>query len=358
MDLNAAQWVLWLALAIGLSYGVIGQLSGFCLNSALREQISSKNGTKLRAFALALLVATIGSQTLDALAVVDLSQSIYQPTRASWLLVLVGGILFGFGMMRARGCGARALVLLGQGNLRSLVVLLCLGITGYMTFSGVLGPIRTALTDLSAVSVQSATFSTELGRWSFIAAMTLVIGAFLARDRQFMQQRMALASGLIIGLLVVAGWFVTGWIGADDFDPVAVVSLTFVAPIGATIQYAMIATGMTLNFGIVVVVGIVLGSFISAKATGRFALTGFERPTDMPRYLLGASCMGVGGALAFGCSIGQGLTGMSTLSIWSMVALSGILLGGWLGLRFEGLTPTTSEPVQRQAAGSEHPQQT
>jgi uncharacterized membrane protein YedE/YeeE len=354
MDLTSAEWVLWLALAIGLVYGVIGQLSGFCLNSALRDQLTHNHGTKLRAFMLALLVAIIGSQAFDALGLIDLSQSIYQPSRASWILVLIGGILFGFGMMRARGCGARALVLLGQGNLRSLVVLLCLGITGYMTFSGILAPLRSSLSDATAVSVQSATFTTELGRWSFVALLALAILTFLFKDRSFLRQRMALASGVIIGLLVVAGWLTTGWVGADDFDPVPLASLTFVAPVGATIQYAMIATGMTLNFGVAVVLGIVLGSFLSAQATGKFALTGFERPTDMPRYLGGATCMGVGGALAFGCSIGQGLTGMSTLSLWSMVALTGIVSGGWLALRLEGLTGSSAEPIQRQPTGGEY----
>lgn len=350
MDLSASEWVLWLALVIGVAYGVIGQLSGFCLNSALREQLTANNGTKLRAFALALFVAILGSQTLDAMGVIDLSQSVYQTSRASWILILVGGILFGFGMIRARGCGARALVLLGQGNLRSLVVLLCLGITGYMTFSGVLGPLRNSLTEATTVSMQSATFTTEFGRWTFIALFGALILMFLLRDRAFWKQRMAVASGIVIGLLVVAGWLATGWIGADDFDPVPVVSLTFIAPIGATIQYAMIATGMSLNFGIVVVFGIVLGSLLSAQAGGKFALTGFEKPSDMPRYLVGAACMGVGGALALGCSIGQGLTGMSTLSYMSMVALSGIVAGGWLALRLETSGQSTTKPIQGQTA--------
>jgi len=351
MDLSVSEWVLWLALMIGLTYGVVGQLSGFCLNSALRQQLTSNNGTKLRAFALALFVAILGAQTLDAMGIIKLSESVYQMSRASWILILIGGILFGFGMIRARGCGARALVMLGEGNLRSLVVLLCLGITGYMTFSGVLGPLRNSLTEATSVSMQSGTFTTELGRWGFIAVFGGLLLTYIFRDRSFFKQRMAVASGIIIGLLVVAGWITTSWVGADDFDPVPVASLTFIAPIGATIQYAMIATGMSLNFGIVVVVGIVAGSLLSSQVTGQFSLKGFEKPTDMPRYLIGAACMGVGGALAFGCSIGQGITGMSTLSYMSMVALSGIISGGWIALRFETSGHSAPKPIQRQAAG-------
>ncbi len=351
MDLSVSEWVLWLALMIGLTYGVVGQLSGFCLNSALREQLTSNNGTKLRAFALALFVAILGAQTLDAAGFVTLSESIYQMPRASWLLILIGGILFGFGMIRARGCGARALVMLGEGNLRSLVVLLCLGITGYMTFSGVFGPLRNSLTEATAVSMQSGTFTTELGRWGFIAVFGGLLLTYIFRDRSFLKQRMAVASGVIIGLLVVAGWITTGWLGADDFDPVPVASLTFIAPIGATIQYAMIATGMSLNFGIMVVVGIVAGSLLSSHVTGQFSLKGFDKSADTPRYLIGAACMGVGGALAFGCSIGQGITGMSTLSYMSMVAFSGIIAGGWIALRVETLGHSAPKPIQRQAAG-------
>lgn len=358
MELSASEWVLWLALALGLAYGAIAQISGFCLNSALRQQLISNNGNKLRAFALALFVAMLGSQTLDALGVVDLSQSIYQAPEASWILIVLGGILFGFGMIRARGCGARSLVLLGQGNLRSLVVLLVIGITAYMTLSGVFGGLRNDLTAASLVSTETGTFTTEAGRWAFIIGFGGLLLAFILGDRGFWRQRLDALSGVIIGLLVVAGWFITGWVGFDDFEPTPLASLTFVAPVGATIQYAMIATGMTLNFGVVVVVGVVLGSLLAAKTTGTFKVQGFEKPTDMPRYLVGASCMGVGGALALGCSIGQGLTGMSTLSFVSMMALAGIITGGWLALKFEGLSVGSTKPVERQRSSHQYEQGT
>ena len=352
MDLSPAQLVLWLALALGVGYGVIAQVSGFCLNSALRQQFTANNGNKLRAFALAMLFAIVGAQTLDAAGIVDLSQSIYQTPQASWLLTIAGGILFGFGMIRARGCGARSLVLLGQGNLRSLVVLLVMGITAYMTLSGLFGALRNDLMSMTTVTTETGTFTSEAARWAFIIGFGVLLLAFILKDRQFLRQRVDLLSGVIIGLLVVAGWLITGWVGFDDFEPTPLGSLTFVAPVGATIQYAMIATGMTLNFGIVVVLGVIIGSFIAAKSTRSFAFEGFEKPADMPRYLVGAACMGVGGALALGCSIGQGLTGMSTLSFASMMAISGIFVGGWLALKLERSTVASSEPIQRH--GSSH----
>jgi len=352
MESSPAQLVLWLALALGVGYGVIAQVSGFCLNSALRQQLTANNGNKLRAFALAMLLAIVGAQTLDAVGIVDLSQSIYQTPQASWLLTVVGGILFGFGMLRARGCGARSLVLLGQGNLRSLVVLLVMGITAYMTLSGVFGPLRNDLISMTSVTTETGTFTSEAARWAFIVGFCGLLLAFIAKDRGFWRQRLDVMSGIVIGLMVVAGWIITGWVGFDDFEPTPLASLTFVAPVGATIQYAMIATGMTLNFGIVVVAGVVIGSFLAAKSTRTFTFSGFEKPADMPRYLIGATCMGVGGALALGCSIGQGLTGMSTLSFTSMMALAGIAIGGWLALKLERSGVPSSKPVQRQ--GSSH----
>ncbi len=341
-----SEFVLWVALGIGLLYGAIAQVSGFCLNSALRQHIQQNNGTKLRSFALALVVALVGTQIAATLGLVDLTQTIYITDRFSWLLIPAGGALFGYGMILARGCGARALVLLGQGNLRCLLVLLCLGISGFATLTGLLGPMRSAIGDVTSVTIPTSTFSHDGARWGFVVVFCAGLLYFIFRDKRFIQQRKDFFGGLLIGALVLAGWLTTGWLGFDDFDPTPVTSLTFVAPVGATIQYSMIATGMDLNFGVVVVIGLVLGSFLAARLTGRFQWVGFDLENTMPRYIVGGVMMGVGGALAMGCSIGQGLTGMSTLSFVSMIAFVSILLGGWLALRIEQSRLTSPKPIQ------------
>ena len=125
-----------------------------------------------------------------------------------------------------------------------------------------------------------------------------------------------IAAGLAVGILVAAGWFATGYLGADDFNPVPVTSLTFIAPIADTLQYGMLSTGLTLNFGIVTVVGVFAGSLLTALATRRFHWEGYHSPRHMLRSAGGAALMGAGGAMAYGCSVGQGLTGLSTLSLW------------------------------------------
>ena len=329
--------VLWAGLAIGLVFGASGQATGFCLHRGLVQRWSAQGGYKLQAFALALAVALLGTQSLAALQLVDLSDSLYLTPRYSWLLLPLGGLLFGYGMGLANGCGARALVLLGTGNLRSLVVLLCLGIAAYVTLTGVIGPVRIALADVTTVS---PTWLSVPAGWAAqgVAALAAAALAFYALRRPTASDEPALekarardlVGGVIVGLLVVAGWLVTGWLGNDDFEPMQVASLTFVAPIGDLIQYAMLATGMNLRFGIAVVVGVILGAFLTASARGEVRLQGFETPQQMLRYIAGGAYMGAGGALALGCSIGQGLTGLSTLSFSSMLSALAIVLGARL----------------------------
>jgi len=322
--------VLWTGLAIGLIFGACGQATGFCLNRGLKEYWSGPDGYKLHAFALALAVALCGTQALASAGWVDLQKSLYMMPVYSWLLMPAGGLLFGYGMGLANGCGARALVLLGQGNLRSLVVLLCLGIAAYMTLTGLFGPLRVALAGQTSVSPPvlsvPAGWPRNIALWGGTVALVL----FALRKRASGRRAVDLSGGAVIGLLVVAGWFATGALGNDDFEPLPVVSLTFVAPIGDAIQYAMIATGMSLRFGITVVAGVVAGAFLSALLRRRCRLEGFESPQQMLRYMAGGALMGIGGALAFGCSIGQGLTGLSTLSYSSMISALAIVIGAHL----------------------------
>lgn len=366
--MSNVELVLWSALCIGVVFGVAGQVSGFCLHRGLaqhfrglqrRRPVASKQaaaharGTaaanqglsaasvaapepapavKLQSFALALFVAIVGTQWAAHAGWVDLTQSIYLAGTFSWLLVPLGGVLFGYGMTLSNGCGARALVLLGQGNLRAAVVLLCLGVSAYAALTGVLAPVRVSLAELTAWSPGS--FRGPFTSYYVAAALLFLAGLlwFALRKATLLRHKADFFGALVIGLLVVAGWLVTGVLGADDFDPVPLESITFVAPVGETLQYLMISTGVDAGFGVLVVIGVVLGSLVSALVGGRFKWQGFESPSQMRRYMAGGILMGVGGALAMGCSIGQGLTGFSTLALGSVMALLGILAGSCLAL--------------------------
>ncbi len=302
--------VVYAGLLIGLSYGAIGLLSGFCLMSSLRGWWAEGDSRLIRTFALALGVAIAATQLLAAGGAVDLAKTIYLQPSFSAPLMFFGGLLFGYGMVLSNGCGSRALVLLGRGNLRSFVVVIVLGIVAQMTLKGLIAPARIAASLVSG---------------------GLIIFAFA--HAPFQRAWGQIAAGLAVGLLVAAGWFATGYLGADDFNPAPVTSLTFIAPIADTLQYAMLSTGLTLNFGIATVTGVFAGSLLTALATGRFHWEGFTSSRHMLRSAGGAALMGAGGAMAYGCSIGQGLTGLSTLALASFVAVAGILVGTAAGLR-------------------------
>lgn len=325
--MTQTELVLWAGLAIGLIFGVAGQITGFCLHRGLKDYWTQRSGYQLQAFALALAVALVGTHIISALELITIQQSLYLSPSFSWFLLPLGGLMFGYGMGLSNGCGARALVLVAQGNLRSVLVLLSLGIAAYMTLSGVLAPLRIYLAQHTTLTLQTSTLSAGLSRSLVIAilAIALTLFAFLARGTG--SRTKSLLGGLVVGLLIIAGWLTTGWLGADPFEPSPVSSLSFIAPIGDTLQYAMLATGFQLRFGIVLVLGVVLGSFLTALLRRQHRLQGFDSAPQMANYLLGGTLMGIGGVLALGCSIGQGLTGLSTLSYSSMIAVFFICLG-------------------------------
>lgn len=322
--------VLWVSLAIGLLFGIGGQLSGFCFYRGLTERWSGRSGYKLQGFALALAVALAGTQLAAGYGLIRLDKVLYLNPTFSWLLVPLGGVLFGAGMTLANGCGARALVLLGQGNLRSFVVVLCLGIAAYITLTGLLAPLRMSIAQASSVTLPAVTLPEGPVRSIVIVLIVAALIAFSLLRRQDGQRLNDLLAGAFVGLLIVAGWLTTGWLGDDPFEPLPVSSLSFVAPIGESIQYAMISTGMSPRFTIMIVVGVVAGSLLSALLRRRWKLEGFESPRHMLRSMAGGTLMGVGGVLALGCTIGQGLSGLSTLSATSLLAVLGIIVGARL----------------------------
>lgn len=341
--------VAWAGFGLGLVLGAAGRLSSFCLYRGLEESWAGGDGRPLRTFALALLVALIGTQLLLATGWIDLSQTPYLRSSFSVPAVFLGGALFGAGMVLANGCGFRALVLLGGGNLRSLVVLLCLGTAAHAALTGVLGTFRSALGQVARVEIAGTpTLPGLLARaglppaWAsllVVGAITVALSVFIARDRAFRRAPALVAGGVIVGLCIVAGWVVTGVLGADDFDPVPVASASFVVPAGDALLYLMQATGRTVGFGPALVAGVVCGSLILAALRGEVRIEGFSVERPIERYLAGGVAMGIGGVLAIGCSIGQGLTGSSTLALASVTAMAGILAGTALALRLGSRAP-------------------
>ena len=346
--------VLWVGFGLGILWGVIGQRTDFCLTGGLREWLWQQNRTRIGVFALAMVMALIGTQILVGSGRLDLRQSIYLQPTFSWLLIPLGGVIFGYGMILARGCGSRALVLLGDGNLRSLLVLPALGISAYVTLTGLLALPRLRVAEATSITpaLEVPSLAALLQIVALPAQPALVLGTVLLafpiawfgwKSLPKTMRIRHLLGAMAIGLLIPLAWITTGILGADDFEPVAVESLTFVAPIGDTIQYLMLSTGTSLRFGVAVVAGVLMGSLVTSLIAGDFTLRGCRNPAEILHAVGGGILMGIGGALALGCSVGQGLSGFSTLSLPSLLAFAGILYGARLALRSPWSVPPYPE---------------
>lgn len=335
--------------AVGLVFGAVAQYTNFCTMGGISDLVLMGDGRRFRAWVLAIAVAIAGTQALHFAGALNVNESIYLSSNLGWLGAIVGGLMFGFGMTQTGGCGSKTLVRLGAGNLKSLVVFLVIGVVAYMTLRGLLALARVQIegatnVDLKARGLQNqhigemagAVFGLETATARMIAASLVVIAFlfFCFRDAEFRRSGRDIAAGVLIGLCAIGGWIVTGIIAADEFNPVQLASITFVAPIGESLQYLMTFTGSTINFGIAAVGGVITGSFLMAMASGSLRIECFTDRSDLTRHLGGAVLMGAGGVIALGCTIGQGITGMSTLALGSVIAWLSILGGGYLGIKY------------------------
>ena len=333
---------------LGGVFGATAQRTNFCTMGAISDVVFMGNWNRMRAWMLAIAVAMLVSQAMHAFEVVDLTESIYLTANLGWAGAIIGGLMFGFGMTLGGGCGNKTLVRLGAGNLKSLVVAIVLGIFAYMTLRGLIGMARVEMEAATNLDLSEkfgsqgipdllaglTGASADMLRW----VVTILLGGgllvFCFKDAGFRASKRDMAAGLIIGLLVPAAWYATGVIGYDDFEPTALGSFTFVNPTGESIMYLMTFSGASINFGIAAVGGVIAGAFAMSGATKTFRIESFTDAKDMIRHLVGAALMGTGGILALGCTVGQGITGMSTLALGSVIALASIIAGGVYGMKY------------------------
>lgn len=327
-----------LGLGLGIIYGAAARAGKFCLLRGMKGVFGRGDLSPLRAFALAMAVAILATQLLNLAGGTDLSASLPLRERFSWVGLLAGGAVFGLGSVLANACGGRSLVLAAGGNLRSVLVLAALGIAAQASQTGVLAGIRTQIQGLGVAQpkllsipdvLQSVGFAPMLALGLAVALTVLVLLAFalpLLRGRA-----LEALSAIIIGATIAGGWWVT-YANDDPFDPKILTSISFIGPTGDGVLWMMLSTGRALNFGIAVVAGTLVGAFAAAVLRRDFTLETFTSTRQTLSGLAGGVLMGFGGVLALGCSIGQGLSGVSTLSLASLVAFVGILSGIALGL--------------------------
>lgn len=348
--------------ALAFVFGAVANKTNFCTMGAISDVVNMGHWGRVRMWLLAIAVAIVGTTALGTAGLVDLSKAVVQRPTIAWLSLLFGGGVFGVGMTMAGGCANKNLVRAGGGSLRSVVVLVFMGLAAYMTMRGLFAQWRASFLDPVAIDLGAAGWSDQglgsaLARatglapatalWIVAAAIAGVLAAFALKDARFRANTAQWAGGIAIGLVIVGGWYVSGHLGYGEHPETmenvffatntrALESMSFVGPVAWSLELLLLWTdaSLHLSFGIASVLGVIAGSAAVALATGRFRWEGFADFADLRQQLVGALLMGFGGITALGCTVGQGLSGLSTLAIGSFIAVAGIVGGSVAWLKY------------------------
>jgi uncharacterized protein len=353
------QQVLWAAFLVSVAFGALVQRTGFCTMGAVSDVATMGDWTRMRQWGLAAGTAMLGFGLLAWAGLIDPDQTLYSSNRWTWLSALVGGAVFGFGMVLASGCVSKTLVRVGGGNLKALVVLVVVGIAAFATLKGLTAVWRVGTVDRIAFELVAPA---SLPNWlaqafgADAATTRLVLGialgaalvAWALAGRDFLRGTNLLA-GIGVGAAVVAMWWVSGHMGYVAEHPETLEqtflatnstraeALSFVSPVAYTLDWLMFYSDRNklLSVGIVSVFGVIAGSAAVSLAQRSFRWEGFGGTDDLAHHLAGALLMGIGGVTAMGCSIGQGVSGVSTLSLTSFVAVAAMIAGAGAALRYQ-----------------------
>jgi uncharacterized protein len=347
-----APYVVGGAFVLAFVFGAVGNKTHFCTMGAVSDWVNMGDTGRLRMWLLAIAVALLGSSALHLAGIVDLSKSIYPSSNFTWLSYLVGGFLFGVGMTLGSGCGSKTLIRIGAGNLKSLVVYVFLGIAAYMTLRGLLGAFRVEVLEKATLTLPPGQDLPSLisnwtgmakGTWTAILALAVggALIAFAYSSRAFRSSFDYTLGGVVTGLVVVGGWYVSGHLGHVAEDPNTLQeafvrtntgrmeSFSFVAPLAYTLEYLMFWTDKSkvITYGIASAAGVIAGSAAYAIASKTFRWEGFRDAEDTAMHVLGGVLMGFGGITALGCTIGQAISGFSTLALGSIMTFIAIVAG-------------------------------
>lgn len=360
---NLGAIVAWGGFALGFIFGAIANRTNFCTMGAVSDVVNMGSWGRMRMWLLAIAVAILGTQALQLAGLIDLTKSFYTRPNFTWLSYILGGFLFGVGMTLGSGCGSKTLVRVGGGSLKSVVVFIFFGIAAYMTLKGLFAIWRTSWIDPVAIDLAARgvpqqdlptlfSAATGLAAGPLRIAVPLIVAAgllaFVFKDREFRTSFDHILGGVVIGLTIVGGWYVTGHIGfAENPETLentffgtnsrTLESLSYTAPMAFSVELLMLWSdkSLTVTFGIAAVAGIILGSLAYALASRNFRWEGFAGAEDTALHVIGGILMGFGGVTALGCTIGQGLTGFSTLALGSILAFLAILAGSAATMKWQ-----------------------
>ncbi len=351
---NPAVVIAWLGFFLAVVFGYVANKTSFCTMGAVSDVVNMGEWGRMRAWLLAMAVAILGTNLLVYLGLLDIGQTYYTRGTIYWGGALIGGLIFGVGMTLAGGCGQRTLVRLGGGNLKSVVVFLFLGYTALVTMNGILQIVVANVLRADVFTVRVETLQTlpalvgmadKASQIAVAAILALGILAFVFSSKDFRENADNVMAGLVVGLVIVAGWYVTGHMGYSEnefmektfvgTDSKLAESMTFVGPLAYTMDLWAYWRDKHVTFGVASVFGVVIGSFLYSMLNRTFRWEYFNSPQDMFRHIVGAVLMGFGGIAAMGCTIGQAVTGVSTLALSSFLVFIGIVVGGAVTMKVQ-----------------------
>ena len=361
-------YVTWGAFILAFVFGAVANKTNFCTMGAVSDWVNMGDLSRMRMWLLAIAVAILGATGLELAGLIELSKSIYPTPNFTWLSYLTGGFLFGVGMTLGSGCGSKTLVRIGGGNLKSLVVYVFLGIAAYMTLRGLFGAFRVGVLERASLTLPTGqdlpsllALWTGAARSTWATALALAIGggllAFVYASKEFRSGFDYTLGGVVTGLVVTGGWYVSGVLGHVAEDPNTLQeafiatntgrmeSFSFVSPLAFTLEYLMFWTDKSriVTYGIASAAGVIAGSAAYALATRTFRWEGFRDAEDTANHIAGGLLMGFGGITALGCTIGQAITGFSTLALGSILTFLAIVAGSAAAMKFQYWRLATQE---------------
>ncbi|QCO55642.1 YeeE/YedE family protein [Pseudorhodobacter turbinis] len=327
-------WAAFAGLIAGVVLGLSARLGDFCTLGALESALYGEDQRRLRLWGVVLAVAIFGTHLGDMLGVIDIGGTFYHQIAWNPLASIAGGLLFGYGMAMAGNCGFGALVRFGGGDLRSLVVVVVMGIFAFVALSGPLAPIRNALfPQVDATGLQGIAHVLNVPPLVTAGVISLGLLIWALAHPGLRGSPRQLMWGVAAGAAVVWSFAATTWLSVESFGAVQVEGLSFTAPLGRTLIWLMTSTAGGISFSVGAVCGVMLGALAGSLWRGLFRWEACEDPRELGRQVSGAAMMGVGGVTALGCSVGQGVSAFATLAWSGPVTLAAIALGAVFGLR-------------------------
>ena len=319
-----------LAVVIGFVFGFVAQQKQFCFSGSIKDYIHTKSTKRAASVVMAMIVAVISTALVSSYFDLDLSQSNYYRSNINYFAIIVGGLMFGAGMMIADGCSSRSLVKFAQGDSNAIITLVFIAIFAFATTRGILsGVFNPFINNETLINLSSYIDNFKVNIYVALAILFILLAIFTKKIKRVF----SLIDGVIIGLLISVAWFVTGYIGAESFERnIELSSISFVYPSARALEFVTSYNLTELSFGVCLIFGALSGTYISTFFNKKysFGCTANKGINKVKYNMVGGALMGVGGIMAIGCTVGQGLSGLSTLAFSSFLAISSIFISGFI----------------------------